>query len=83
MAFNNLNRLKYTNKLAQAKITFTDRGAPDDKTTIMGCDITGLAKGFFLFKSESGNEVHISMHRVLQIELEGNVIWKRRPGQGP
>src|SRR3989338_7892355 len=53
MAFQALNRLKFTNRLGQAEVTFIDRGALSDRTKILGCDITELKPDHLTFKNDT------------------------------
>jgi uncharacterized protein (UPF0248 family) len=74
-----LNRLKWgdKNKLPSAKVTILHRGAPDDRRVIEGTGILELGRGFMRVLSPEG-EVEIPYHRVLQIEVDDRVVWRRR-----
>jgi len=79
MAYNELNRLKWTGRLADARVTIRHRGAPNDEMAVSGRDITEVRKTFFLYRNDrDGDEVHIPMHRILKIESEGRVLWQKR-----
>jgi len=78
MAYNELNRLKWTGRLAEARVAIRHRGAPNDEKVISGSQITEVHKTHFLCMDESGNEIHIPMHRILKIESEGRVLWQKR-----
>lgn len=72
-----LNRLKWTGGLGDAKVTFLHRGAPNDERTIGGGDIIGLGRGFMRIALPEG-EVEIPYHRILRIEAGGRVLWRKR-----
>lgn len=79
MAYEELNRLKWTERLSGAKITIIHRGAPNNQKLILGKNITEIKKGHFMYlDDETGDETYIPMHRILSIELEGKVLWKKR-----
>ncbi len=79
MSYEELNRLKWTGKLPGAKITIIHRGAPDNQKLVLGGNITEIKKGHFMcLDDETGNETYIPMHRVLSIELEGKILWRKR-----
>ncbi len=78
MSFQVLNRLKFTNRLGQAEVTFIDRGALTDRTKILGCDITELKPDHLTFKNEKGTETFIPLHRVTEVRVGPTVLWKKR-----
>lgn len=78
MAFQVLNKLKFTDRLAQAHVTFTDRGSPGDQGSFMGCDITSLAKDHLTFRNERGKETFLPLHRILEVRIGTTVLWKKR-----
>jgi len=78
MAYEELNRLKWMGKLEECKVLIRHRGAPNDEMMISGSDITEVRKTFFLHLNDTGDEVHIPMHRILKIESEGRVLWQKR-----
>ena len=73
-----LNKLKWGggDGLRLAKVTILHRGAPGDKRVIGGEEILELGRGFIRVSSPEG-EVEIPYHRVLRIEVKGQVIWQR------
>jgi len=77
MAFEALNKLKWTGKLDKTKIVFVHRGAPGDVKTISGASITCLKRSHFCYK-DNGHETHIPNHRILEVRLEGRAIWKKK-----
>jgi len=76
MVFQALNRLKWQGLLARAEITIIHRGAPGDRMLIEGSSITELKKSYFCYQS-GGRETHIPLHRVVEIRLDGKLIWSR------
>jgi len=77
MAFEALNRLKWTGKLGRAEIVFVHRGAPGDKKTVSGAAITSLKRSHFCYKDDD-HETHIPNHRILEVRFEGRTIWKKK-----
>jgi hypothetical protein len=77
MAFETLNRLKWTGRLEKAQIVFIHRGAENDRKTISGDKITSLKRSHFYYK-DNARETYIPNHRVLEIRLEGKVLWKKK-----
>lgn len=73
-----LNRLKWDPKfkLESAKVTILHRGAPGDTRLIGGNEVLSMGRGFMRVLSPEG-EVDIPYHRVLKIEVNGKVIWKK------
>lgn len=76
MVYSTLNRLKWTGKLRDCEIIILHRGAPEDKKIIQGEKVTEVKKSYFLYKNE--REVFIPLHRVLEIRLKGETLWKRK-----
>ncbi len=81
MAYDNLNRLKWTGKLDKGEIVIRHRGAPQETKVIPGSKVTQVKKSHFYYK-EGGSEGFIPLHRVLEIRLRGETIWKRSTGRG-
>jgi uncharacterized protein (UPF0248 family) len=81
MAFETLNRLKWTGKLGRCEVIILHRGAPGNKKVIDGAQITGLKRDHFCC-GQGGRESLIPLHRVLEIRLDGEVIWKRNTAKG-
>jgi hypothetical protein len=77
MAFEALNRLKWTGRLGKAEIVFVHRGAPGDVKTVSGASITQLKRSHFYYK-DNGRETHIPNHRIVEVRLEGKVLWQKR-----
>ena len=71
-AFDILNKLKWTNQLDRAEIVILHRGAPDDRKTISGKEIVELGRDRFLTQDSC-----IPLHRVLEVRLEGKILWRR------
>ncbi|MEW6222689.1 MAG: RNA repair domain-containing protein [Candidatus Hadarchaeota archaeon] len=73
-----LNGLKWGSRdLKAARVTIIHRGAPSDRKVIEGKDILELGRGFMRVVSE-GEEVEIPYHRIITIEVGGNVKYKKR-----
>jgi uncharacterized protein (UPF0248 family) len=76
MSFEVLNRLRWKGGIERAEIVILHRGAPGDRKTIRGSQITGLDRHYFYY-SESGRETTIPLHRIREMWLEGKPVWKR------
>lgn len=76
MVFQTLNRLKWGHRLPEATVVILHRGAPEDRKTVLGSSITEVKKGYFLYVQD-GEEIHIPNHRVLEIRLQGEAIWRK------
>jgi len=77
MVFEVLNRLKWKGGLERCEIIILHRGAPGDRKTIHGSQVSGLDRHYFWYKN--GRETTIPLHRIQEVRLEGKVIWKRSP----
>jgi uncharacterized protein (UPF0248 family) len=79
---NILNKLRWdrSEDAEQYLITYRHRGAPDDMRQVKGSEIVKLGKSYFTLPSESGEEVTIPFHRILEIRdtTTGAVIWRSR-----
>jgi uncharacterized protein len=79
---NILNKLRWDSSedAENYLITYRHRGAPDDKREVKSSEIVKLGKSYFTLPSESGEDVTIPFHRILEIRnLTTNaVIWKSR-----
>lgn len=83
MAFETLNKLRWTGKLAECEVVILHRGAPHDQKTIPGSKITQVKKSHFYYKDGAGGrESFIPLHRVLIVRLRDEVIWKRSTRRG-
>lgn len=78
MVYGTLSRLKWVGGLEECEIVIVHRGAPGNKKTISGKKVTEVKKSYFYYKGKGGREVCIPLHRVLEVRLEGKVIWERR-----
>lgn len=76
MVFQTLNKLKWTGKLSKCRIVIIHRGAPDDRKVITGNQLTEVKRSYFSYELQ-GRETTIPNHRVLEIILDGKVIWKK------
>jgi uncharacterized protein (UPF0248 family) len=79
---NILNRFRWdSNERAENyMITYRHRGAPDDRKQVMSSEIVKLGKSYFTLPSESGEDVTIPFHRILEIRnlRTNDAIWKSR-----
>jgi uncharacterized protein (UPF0248 family) len=79
---NILNRLRWDSREDAEKylITYVHRGAPDDRKRVRASEILKLGNSYFTLQSESGEDVTIPFHRILEVrETEsGTVVWKSR-----
>ena len=79
---NILNRLRWdsSEKAEEYVITFRHRGAPGDVRHVKASEIEKLGKSYFTLTSESGEEVTIPFHRILEVRNTETheVIWKSR-----
>jgi uncharacterized protein (UPF0248 family) len=78
MVYQVLNRLKWTKKIGDCEIIILHRGAPDDRKSISGGQITEVKRSYFSFK-DAERETTIPMHRILEVRIGGRVLWKRKP----
>ena len=78
MVFQALNRLKWKGGLQKCEIIILHRGAPGDRKTIHGSQVTGLDRHYFYY-SGGGRETTIPLHRIQEVRLEGKSLWKRKP----
>lgn len=78
MVYGTLSRLKWVGGLEDCEIVIVHRGAPDDRKVIPGKKVTEIKKSYFYYRNgRNGRETCIPLHRVLEVRLEGKVIWKR------
>ncbi len=76
-----LNRLRWHPEfnLRDAKVIIVHRGVPGNVRIIEGSDIEELGPAFMRVVTPEG-EVEIPYHRILQIEVRKQVLWKKREG---
>ena len=74
-----LNKLRWHPglDLKEAEVTIVHRGVPGDVRVIGGSDIKELGPAFMRVVTPEG-EVEIPYHRILQIEVRKQVLWKKR-----
>ena len=77
MAFEVLNKLKWKGDLDKCDIIILHRGAPRDRKSIHGNQLTDLDRHYFYY-SENGRETTIPLHRIREIWLEGKLVWERK-----
>ena len=58
------------------RVVYENRGAPNSRSTVPGSRITKLANTYFEIGS-GAETVVIPYHRVLEIEYDGRVEWKK------
>jgi uncharacterized protein (UPF0248 family) len=75
MVYGTLSRLKWVGGLEECEIVILHRGAPGDRKVIPGKKVTEIKKSYFYYRN--GSETCIPLHRILEVRLEGKVIWKR------
>jgi uncharacterized protein len=79
---NILNGLRWdrSEDLENYMITYRHRGAPDDRKQVKGSAILKLGKSYFTIPSESGDDVTIPFHRIIEIRniTTNELIWKSR-----
>ena len=78
MVFQALNRLKWKGGLERCEIVIIHRGAPGDRKTIHGSQVTGLDRHYFYY-TERSRETTIPLHRIQEIWLDEKLVWKRKP----
>ncbi len=74
---NILTMLKWTDRLNDCEIIILHKGAPDDRKTITGSEVTELKKSYLTYEHK-GKETFIPLHRVVEVRLEGKTIWKKK-----
>jgi len=74
-----LNKLRWHPKfnLQDTKVTILHRGVPGDVRVIEGSGIKELGPAFMRVVMPEG-EAEIPYHRILQIEVRKQVLWKKR-----
>ena len=78
MVYRILGRLLWKGRLGEAEILILHRGAPGNRKTISGRQITSVKKSFFVYRDQRGRETTIPLHRVLEVRLKGKAEWKRK-----
>lgn len=72
-----LNKLKWhEGNLERAKILILHRGATNDRKVISGAEIASLPRGYMVVRGMEG-KLEIPYHRILQIEVNGKIIWSK------
>jgi uncharacterized protein (UPF0248 family) len=73
-----LRRYRYDPKFdfSLVRVTYENRGAPKSRSTVEGGRITKLANTYFEMGTEN-ETVIIPYHRIIEIEYNGRVEWKR------
>ncbi len=60
----------------KATVEYVDRGAPDDRSTVYGEDITNLDRHYFEVISAERTKP-IPYHRIRKITYAGIIIWEK------
>jgi uncharacterized protein (UPF0248 family) len=76
MVFQVLNKLKWKGGLESCEIIILHRGAPCNRKTIHGSQVTEIRRSYFSYKN--GRETTIPLHRIQEVRLEEKVLWKRK-----
>jgi len=63
----------------KACIEYLDRGAPGDRSKVMGAGIASLQSGWMEVESETGIKF-IPYHRIRRISYQGSVMWEKNEG---
>ena len=79
MVYHVLGRLAWKGGIEKVDIVILHRGAPDDRKTVHGRDITSVKKGHFVYTDITGRETTIPLHRILEVRVDGKAVWKRAP----
>ena len=81
MVYDVLNKLRQEKKLYSCSMTVSESGAVNGKRFVFGREITDFNKHHIRFRGgETGyEEFTMPLERVLQIESEGRVVFKRKP----
>jgi uncharacterized protein (UPF0248 family) len=61
---------------SKVSLDYTNRGAPDDRSTICGDHIHHLRAGGMEIDSAWGT-IYIPYHRILRILYEGQMVWEK------
>ncbi len=77
-----LNELKWRyGALEDAQICYRHRGALLDEAWVKGERVRELGKSFMELEGPMGGTM-LPYHRVLRIEVDGELVWARRDGAG-
>ncbi|MFQ5648163.1 MAG: DUF504 domain-containing protein [Candidatus Aenigmatarchaeota archaeon] len=72
-----LNKLKWGGRLGSCEIVILHRGAPGDRKTVAGGNVTQVRKGHLEYVNERGEETFIPYHRVLEVRVKGKPVWEK------
>lgn len=63
-------------EFSRVLVTYVDRGAPGDLSSVGGGEIVRLGPGFFdVFREERA--VTVPYHRIRRITYDGVVVWEK------
>ena len=82
MVFQVLNRLKWAGELGKAEIVILHRGAPQNRMSISGGQVTELKKHHFTYLNRNGDDIFIPLHRILEVRMGGKTLWDRKNPKG-
>lgn len=60
----------------KVEVEYVNRGAPGDRSTVIGRHIRSLEQGGMEIESEAGI-TFIPYHRIRRISYDGEVMWKK------
>ncbi|TAJ43226.1 DUF504 domain-containing protein [Methanofollis fontis] len=61
----------------EVSVTYLDRGAPGDLSTVSGAEITDLGPGFFHVEREGRRPAPVPYHRIRRITYAGVPVWEK------
>jgi uncharacterized protein (UPF0248 family) len=62
---------------SKASVEYVNRGAPGDRSTVIGTQIKNLGQGGMEIESERGT-TFIPYHRIRRISYDGETMWARQ-----
>ncbi|MCD6495735.1 MAG: DUF504 domain-containing protein [Candidatus Aenigmarchaeota archaeon] len=81
MAYETLNRLKWSGELGKCSVIIRSRGSQSDEKVIDGAEIGEIKKTYFTY-SHYERETVIPNHRILRITKEGKTLWMKKTKKG-
>ena len=67
-----LNEIKWTKELANVRLWYIHRGAPNDTMVLLGSDIVNIGKSYVETKNAS-----IPYHRIILVKYDQQVLFER------
>jgi len=74
-AYDILGKMKWKDGLENCRIIIRHRGEPGDEKRVAGCLINEIKRSYLVYKERE--EVVIPMHRILRIESDDSILWKK------